>query len=291
MALTSTAMLRSARTPDQELIKLELVDYGQSKICIDRLLAAGARHSHISQFPSEQLQTSFEENLGLAWSIWPDKEDTRLFIDSLPLQSITVSPSIKKSAPMLAKGQRRLTDFRTRLEKGMKQQDSVESVGATIEKPTLDRSKSLLQRIKLKAITNNAQPATATAAQADRRMALNRLDEIIATLDMLSTSKPLSISSSSSTTMTKLVGSKISAPARGKTSFSLAQLVQTIQQSLKNPISKQEIEACFRLLAQEVAPKWVEMYSIGKITGVVLNVENRETLEGWKGRVGDGAGM
>lgn len=272
-----------------KLLNLELVDYGQSKICIDRIVTSEEDNTQGPRLPIKELQKTFKTNLAQLWTEWSDKADVNLFIASLPLHPIRPSPSLKKMAPVLAKGQQRLTNFRTKLASAMKEPSTPDDENMGSLRPVKSRGQSLLERIKLKELSNNATATASTTARAERRMALNRLDEIIATLDMLSTP-------TKSTSISQKSASKPSQPnelllpsTRAKTSFSLAQLSQTIRQSLASPISREEVAACLDLLAKEVAPEWVEIYRLGKMVGVVLRPEGRRGCDGWKGRVEGGA--
>jgi hypothetical protein len=51
-------------------------------------------------------------------------------------------------------------------------------------------------------------------------------------------------------------------------SFTMPTLVQNLQMSLRNPISKDEAVLCVKLLAEEVAPRWIGVTEIGKVIGV-----------------------
>ena len=66
-----------------------------------------------------------------------------------------------------------------------------------------------------------------------------------------------------------------------QTSFTMATLVQHLQMSLRNPISKEEAVRCVRCLA-EVAPEWVGIREVGRLVGVVVRAEGvgRGEIEG-----------
>lgn len=52
--------------------------------------------------------------------------------------------------------------------------------------------------------------------------------------------------------------------------FTMPTVVQNLQMSLRNPISKDEAVRCVRLLAGEVAPEWVSVREVGKVNGVTV---------------------
>ena len=56
-----------------------------------------------------------------------------------------------------------------------------------------------------------------------------------------------------------------------KKPFIWQSLVQTVQDSLRNPIPADEIAACLDILAQEeVAGAWVDVVTVGNLKSVVL---------------------
>lgn len=71
----------------------------------------------------------------------------------------------------------------------------------------------------------------------------------------------------------------------GTYSFTMSTLVQHLQMSLKNPISKEDAVSCVRLLATEVAPSWVKIKELGKVVGVTVWRGGRIRREELAGRV------
>lgn len=53
-------------------------------------------------------------------------------------------------------------------------------------------------------------------------------------------------------------------------SFTMPTVVQHLQMSLRNPISREEAERCVGLLADEIAPGWVGIREVGKLKGVTV---------------------
>jgi hypothetical protein len=58
-----------------------------------------------------------------------------------------------------------------------------------------------------------------------------------------------------------------------------------LKNSLTNPISREEAGKCIQLLADEVAPAWVNIVTLGGVTAVIINKGARAGVSGWKGRV------
>ena len=62
-------------------------------------------------------------------------------------------------------------------------------------------------------------------------------------------------------------------------------LVQHLQMSLRNPISKDEAVRCIKLLADEIAPEWVGMREVGKCIGIMIRPGKAVGREEMKKRV------
>lgn len=107
---------------------------------------------------------------------------------------------------------------------------------------------------------------------------------MVPVLNILSTSATSSSSSSLSASANPATEGK-------KLSFTLPALVQTLQNSLRNPISKAEAELCVVLLAGEVAPEWVRVVRCGKVVGVVVSAGKGLGMGEVRGRVSGLLGM
>lgn len=53
-------------------------------------------------------------------------------------------------------------------------------------------------------------------------------------------------------------------------SFTMPTVVQHLQMSLRNPISKEEAVRCMGLLADDITPGWVGIRDVGKLKGVTV---------------------
>ena len=91
---------------------------------------------------------------------------------------------------------------------------------------------------------------TASPTELARKSALQRAEDVLATLTLMATSK--------------------GAPG-ARTSFSLASLCQALQGSLRSPISKEEAVRCVEVLANEVCPGYVGVVRMGSMVSVVVN--------------------
>ncbi len=59
-------------------------------------------------------------------------------------------------------------------------------------------------------------------------------------------------------------------PTTRKISMLLPTLIQHLQNSLRNPISKEEAERSIRVLANDIAPDWIRVVKMGKMAVVVI---------------------
>jgi len=47
-------------------------------------------------------------------------------------------------------------------------------------------------------------------------------------------------------------------------------VTQQLQQSLRNPISREEVERCLEIMAAEIMPTFLQMIASGNVKGVVV---------------------
>ncbi len=72
-------------------------------------------------------------------------------------------------------------------------------------------------------------------------------------------------------------------------SFTMPTLVQHLQMSLRNPISKEEAVRCVRVLA-EVVPEWVGVREVGRLVGVTMREGGRCGREDVEKRIAETLG-
>ena len=275
-----------------------LSDYGRGKICIEikdnSPMMGGMTHMN-----EEGLQEMFKEGLDSLWSQWtmsqnvasrpiatprrgrgrPKKVDiqqTRLetflddtsiskFLSQLPLADITTCASLTALAPLQEKGRKRLREFKESVQQGRAQKKTRQFVGkenepapaqnqqvqpvqAKITEFAAVRKTNLLDRILAKQEAAKAGPAAPSPAELQRRAALQRSPEVLGVLSLLCANRP---------------GARVS--------FSTTTLLQSLQGSIRSPISKEEAMKCIDVLANEVAPGYVSIVSMGAISSVVIN--------------------
>ncbi len=214
-----------------------------------------------------ELNARFEDSLR---KLWIDRQamtalEDRLapaFLQQLPLAKMEKDASVEKTAPVFARGKQRLADLKS------SQAGAKEAVSAPAQVTEVQRSAgavqsrgtTLLDRILAKQAYSATLPAGPTKDQLECRAALQRVEEIARVLELLAT-------------------------GRSRCSFSLQAIAQQLQQSLRNPISKADIERCLDLMASKITPGFVSLVRNGSFTGVVIMKGNKAGLEEIRRRV------
>ncbi|EXJ66998.1 uncharacterized protein A1O5_09644 [Cladophialophora psammophila CBS 110553] len=144
----------------------------------------------------------------------------------------------------------------------MHMNDNSENKETSTPQIVKDRTLSLLDRVRARALVNSSMtPRTAEATF--RRYALGRIAEVVEILRMKQQRK----------LSTNFVSCVHSSPGkvRGKVSFSMNQLINDIKTSLAVPIGDAELRMCIHILEDEVPGIWVSVYTIGTVESVILN--------------------
>jgi hypothetical protein len=248
----------SEGTTDPRISRLSLSDYGEGKICIEMRAASGKAGRMPRPLNENLLNEIYVRGLKAAWEERGYDMKPLEFITSLPLEPITTCSSSIKMSPLLAKGQRRLEDLNVGIivKKGYPKESPVGACSGT--KPTL------LERLRAKQLHQSTLPAPPSKAAVGRRAALQRIDEVVAVLAILSTSASI---------------------GQQRISFTVPNVLGKLRDSLRTPMSKEEGTTCVRLLASEVAPEWVQIVKMGKVEALVVNLDARPTELDIKERV------
>ncbi|KKY33627.1 hypothetical protein UCDDA912_g06337 [Diaporthe ampelina] len=234
-----------------------LVDYGNKKICIE--LRDG---QHGWPLDEASLVRVFEINLRMIWTRLSDSAgaDMNAFILGLPKSPVTSCEALTKASSVLAKGQRNMQELKAGIaaRKEEKEASKTPAILRSTEGEGMSTTPqlSLIDRLRLKE-SQLAQLAAMgpTAAELERRAALQRADDVAAVIAMLAKA-----SGGTGTGM------------GGRVSFRMAMLLQKLKDSLRLPISKEEGAACIRLLAGEVAPEWLKIVVIAGKENVVVQM-------------------
>lgn len=245
-------------------------DYGRAGICLTRMkpLLSTLGHPALNINPVV-LGQKFEAALVKAWRSWQktkSKENTtaEAFVGQLPLLEITKNESAAKAAPLFARGQQRLADLKAgqaiARESNAKTPTLAPSALPKSLQATQNRSSALLDRVLARQNLASTLPAGPTKDQLERKAALHRIEDVARVLSLI-------------------VGSK------DRFSLSMPAITQQLQQSIRSPISKEEIERCLGLLASEVVPSFVKVLESGGVKGVVITKNGNVGLDELRARV------
>ncbi|ROV96784.1 hypothetical protein VMCG_07864 [Cytospora schulzeri] len=232
-----------------------LVDYGNKKTCVE--LREG---HHGRPLDERSLVSVFEANLRGIWQNLRDAaaDDMTAFVLGLPKAPVQSREALTTASAMLAKGQRAMVDLKAGIAARKEEKEATKAASASTTPPTNNADGtpgpklSLLDRLRLKE-THLAQLAATgpTAADLERRGALQRADDVAAVIAMLA---------------------KASAAGGTRASFTMATMLQKLKDSLRLPISREEGAACIRLLAREVAPEWLRIVVVAGKENVVVQM-------------------
>nr|POE56395.1 hypothetical protein CFP56_50939 [Quercus suber] len=249
-----------------------LEDCGRAGIRVVRSLATRGRllKRTASFLDHDELNASFEDALQVRWMKWQanaeaSQRDAAAFLNHLPLTEITKNASATKAAPLLARGQQHLAAIKAAQSSAQTAAAATSSPSLTADQKTTDavhaRGSTLLDRILTKQALAAAEiPVGPTRAQLERRAALQRVEDVARVLDILLAAKP-------------------------RASFSLPVMVQNIQQSLRHPLAREDVERCLRLMAAEVTPGFVNVVQSGNVSAVVLCRARKVSLDEIRVRV------
>ena len=261
-------ILETEKLPSQQIkarCPVALSDYGNGKICVESIEPSPQDGIHRQPIEIEKLKARFEFNLRKLWDGRKPSTDIPSFLSCLTPCPISACSSLSQISPLLAKGQRRLEDLKAG---AIKAQVTANSCKSTLSNsPTRlqavgNRSSSLLSRIRAKELYQSTLPGAPSPDSIARRNALQRLEEVVPVLEILTSSATRSLHTGTT-----------SADANSQNqvfSFTIPTIVQHLQMSLRNPISKDEAMKCIGLLADEITPAWIGVKKVGKLNGVTI---------------------
>ncbi|KAL0467155.1 hypothetical protein QR685DRAFT_533535 [Neurospora intermedia] len=236
---TTTATTSPSKAP------FYLSDYGRGKICIE------LHESHSGPLLEHKLNMDFESNLRALWHSRRPGQVASLFLSTLPQAQIKACASAVKAASLSNKNQRTLEELKNGVvRKQQLQQEKQQRPTAPAPSLKPDSTKlSLLDRIRFK--ENQAALAALSgpsAAEMQRRAALQRAEDVAAVIGMLCTATG----------------------AQARMAFTMTALLVKLKDSLRTPISQEDAAGCVRLLASEVAPQWLKIVTVGGRENVVV---------------------
>ncbi|KAM0255479.1 hypothetical protein ACHAQJ_005706 [Trichoderma viride] len=227
-------------------------DYGRGKICIE--LHPDHNNGAVS-VNEERLCRQFEINLRALCADRAHDDATdmdvplaSLSLDELPRAEIRNMDSSIKINPILNKGHNALSALKGGMLAKQQEKETKQQVITAMVNP--DGTKmSLLDRLRLKQLAKANGPLPPSGPELQRRAALNRVVDVSATISMLSLSNPASLP---------------------RQAFTMALISDKLRDSLRVPLSKEEGITCVRLIANEIAPEWLKVVTIGGRENVVI---------------------
>ncbi|KAF3404219.1 hypothetical protein DPV78_002149 [Talaromyces pinophilus] len=250
---------------DPSNLRFRLANYGLGKICIERLDVSGPGSQ--GMFDENRFHERFVQILETKWREqardMEDEAEASFQPDKLPLAPIQACLTPFNS---FRKGQQRLQDLKggvIKVKTAMMKAASVtpgesgSGTPAVARDPTADRRKGLFERIKNKELLQSKLGPVPSKEQLLRRSAAQRAEDVARVLALLRPSYTMTANNDTVVAQRK--------------PFSWQSLIQTIRDSLRNPIPAEEIGACLDILAQkDVAGDWIDVVTIGSLKSVVL---------------------
>ncbi|GAB7328897.1 hypothetical protein MBLNU13_g00762t1 [Cladosporium sp. NU13] len=227
-----------------------LEDRARAGVFLVRTEQSGRTNNYIDE---GGLNAVFESCLRKAWVEWSNATPEglltgRAFIRQLPLVDMVQTEAAKSTSALLSRGQQRLTDLKAGQAAAKAEAATPQTPVTSIVKDTSgiqNRNTSLLDRILAKQAVASSLPAGPTRSELERKSALHRVEDVTRVLDMLAAGQP-------------------------RASFSMTAMVQHLQQSLRTPITREEVERCLGIMATEIMPTFVKVISSGSMNGVVV---------------------
>ncbi|OKL59158.1 hypothetical protein UA08_05561 [Talaromyces atroroseus] len=241
--------------------RFRIANYGLGKVCLERCMD---NNNTAGLLDENRLQERFVSLLDQKWREQQQvaqKEETHK--DVFDVDKLDLAPIHDCLTPLTTfrKGQQRLQDLKGGVIKAktalMKAAETTPTAADAVSRdPVADRRKGLFERIKNKELLQSKLGPAPTKEQLLRRSAAQRAEEVAQVLAML---RPPH-------TMTRT-----GCVVMQKKPFISQSLIQTVQDSLRNPIPADEIAACLDILAQQdVAGDWIEVVTVGTLKSVVL---------------------
>lgn len=247
-----------------------LEHFGRAGVRLIRAQPRGRGHKQTSSFVDEaKLNARFGDALRQSWQSWEactakENRTSAAFLSHLPLMAITKNTSAEKAAPLFARGEQRLADLKASQAAVAKAETAKPTKEQVLSQrsvqATQNRGTALLDRILAKQNLSSTLPAGPTKSQLERKSALHRIEEIARILSLLASSKE-------------------------RCSFSMQVVTQQLQQSLRNPISREEVERCLELMSGEIVPAFIKVVQSGEVKAITITKNGNISLAELRERV------
>lgn len=235
--------------PEAEPSPLIVSSYGAGKVCVELDPELGAAAS----IKEDELCRRFEANLRAlsAERAADEMSDLDVPLANLSLADLPMAPIIQLGSglrlnPMLARGYRALAEIKGA--QAARQQGKQEAADSNASMTNPDGSKmSLLDRVRAKSLARSQLAPALSGPELRRRGALMRVEDVAATISMLSLQDP-----------------------KPRLAFPMSTLLQNLMDSARMPLSAEDGKACVEAMAAEVAPEWIQIIVIGGRANVVV---------------------
>lgn len=247
-----------------------LENYGRGGVRLTRAEPRGRALKQARSFVDEaKLNARFGDALRQSWQSWEactakENRTSAAFLDHLPLLAITKNASAEKAAPLFARGEQRLADLKASRAAAAKAEPTKPTLHDVLSQrsaqATQNRGTALLDRILAKQSVASTLPSGPTKSQLERKSALHRIEEITRILSLLASSKE-------------------------RCSLSMQVVIQQLQQSLRNPISREEVERCLDSMSREIVPAFIKVVQSGEVKAVTITKSGAVSLAELRERV------
>ncbi|OAL75221.1 hypothetical protein A7D00_0819 [Trichophyton violaceum] len=254
-------LCRSSSQPQSGLI---LTSYETNTFVERKEGALSSKSSGTSPLNDKALKAEFLANLE---SYCDDKGDnyekpSRDLFRTIPLAPIHLS----KGSAKAARGQKTIEElFGSRKSKPLLTREPYKKQPAPLKESTSTNSRrnGLLERMKMKALRQSKLPPPPSKDVILKQTALGRISEVINVLLLLS---PLNCKIDDATSYSTAL----------RKSYTMDLIIQRIEDSMRTPASREEIETCIEILSQsKVARDWVTIVKTSQMKSVVLRSDRR----------------
>ncbi|KAK3069273.1 hypothetical protein LTR53_012509 [Teratosphaeriaceae sp. CCFEE 6253] len=234
---------------------------GNMGVCLSRIQSRGRALKRAASYMDEDdMNGRFEQALQASWARWQvvaQKQDNAVgtFVAQLPLAQTMTRASASSVSPLFARGQQRLADIKSAqasassVDKKL-QLSMVASQQSDVSPAVQNRGTSLLDRVLARQALASSLPSRPSKEQVERNAALHRIEDVARVLGLL-------------------VG------AKARVTLGMQAMVQQLQQSLRNPISREEVERCLELMAAEITPGFVNVIMSGSVKCVTVRRDRK----------------
>ncbi|KAI1909694.1 hypothetical protein LOZ39_004966 [Ophidiomyces ophidiicola] len=231
---------------------LRLIDYG-ARILLEKVAVNSHKNGSQGPLNEDELKERFEENLE---HIYLESHTKTPKFDCM--QNIPLAPIYSVPKAFLSIGQKKASGIKL----GIVKPKATEIISVSQEKTSrvkscaAERQSGLLERIKSKALRQATLTPLLSKEKMLQRAAASRVPDIINVLLLLAPAASTGLDMS---------------PSHAKKAFKLDTVIQNIRDSMRNPVSKEEISASLEILARpEISGNWVTIVIVNSIKSVVL---------------------